>query len=111
MKKILAISSLFLMITAVFTGCGADRNNTSDNGSYYENYDYSSGRDRNDNGNTAGDHMKDAIDGVEDAGEDIVGGVGDAAGDIVDGLDGDRERDSYSTTDTTRTTSRTTDRR
>ena len=25
MKKILAISSIFLMMTAVFTGCGADR--------------------------------------------------------------------------------------
>ena len=97
MKKILAISSALLMITAVFTGCGADKNNESDNGSYYDSHDY--GRDdRTDKGDSAKDRMDDAVDGVKDAGEDIIGGVTDAANDVMDGLDGNTERDTRTST-------------
>lgn len=99
MKKILAISSALLMITAVFTGCGADRNNESEDGSYFESHDY--GRDdRTDSGSSAKDRMDDAVDGVKDAGEDIIGGVTDAADDIMDGLDGDTDRNTRTSTST-----------
>ena len=103
MKKILALSSALLMITAAFTGCGADKNNESDNGSYYDSHDY--GRDdRTDKGNSAKDRMDDAVDGVKDAGEDIIGGVTDAANDIIDGLDGDTEKDTRTSTSKRTTT-------
>ena len=80
MKKILAISSVFLMMTGVLTGCGANRDNGRNNGSYYEDHDY----DKSD-GNSAKDHAHDAVDGAKNAGEDIVDGAGDAANDIIDG--------------------------
>ena len=98
------------MMTAVFTGCGADRDYDRDDSGYYDTHDYDNRSDRDDtrdensmtgtgSNNTVEDHLHDAIDGVENAGEELVDGVGDAAGDIVDGLDGDRE-----TSSTTRTT-------
>ncbi|MDO4862954.1 MAG: hypothetical protein Q4A05_02190 [Ruminococcus sp.] len=63
MKKILAISSVFLMMTCVLTGCGADRNDDRNDGSYYENHDY--GRT---DGNSLEDHARDAVDGAKNAG-------------------------------------------
>ena len=100
MKKILAISSVFLMMTGVLTGCGADRDNGRNNGSYYEDHDY----DKSD-GNSAKDHAHDAVDGAKNAGEDIVDGAGDAANDIIDGLDGSTSsRERITTSHTTKAT-------
>ena len=98
MKKILAISALSRALPFTLASCGADRNNTNDDGSYYSSHDYRDNSDRD----SAGDHMKDAVDGAKDAGEDIVGGAGDAANDIIDGLDGDVEKDARSTRTTTK---------
>lgn len=97
MKKFLAISSALLLTACAFTSCGADRDNSRDDGSYYEHHDYDRDGSRMD-GNTAADRAKDAVDGAKDAGEDIVGGAGDAAEDIIDGLDGSTEHDARSTT-------------
>jgi hypothetical protein len=87
MKKFLAISSVFLMSACALTGCGADRDNSRNDGSYYENHDY--GRDER---SSVEDHARDAVDGARDAGKDIVGGAGDAANDIIDGA-GDAAKD------------------
>ena len=90
MKKILAISSAFLLLSGVLTGCGS----RDDDGYYSDSSGYiaDNGRDdhRESRTDSAGEHVKDAIDGVENAGEELVEGVGDAAEDIVDGLDGER---------------------
>ena len=107
MKKILAISSVFLMMTCVLTGCGADRDNSRNDGSYYENHDY--GRA---DGNSVEEHAHDAVDGAKNAGEDIVGGAGSAANDIIDGA-GDAAKDVIdaldgSTTHTSTVTTRMT---
>jgi hypothetical protein len=96
MKKLLAISSALLLTACTFTSCGSDRDNSRDDDSYYDHYDYDRDGDRNDR--SAGDHARDAVDGAKDAGEDIVGGVGDAARDVIDGLDGSTENDAQSTT-------------
>ena len=110
MKKILAISSVFLLSACALTSCGADRNDGRSE-SYYEHYDY--GRD---DGDTVKEHAHDAVDGAKNAGEDIVGGAkdaaddiidgaGNAANDVIDGLDGDM---SGTRTSTAHTSSRAT---
>lgn len=108
MKKILAISSVFLLSACALTSCGADRNEGRSE-SYYDHYDY--GRT---DGDTVEEHAHDAVDGAKNAGEDIVGGAkdaaddiiggaGDAAHDVIDGLDGDMGT-TRTTTATTKTT-------
>ena len=112
MKKFLAISSGFLMMACALTGCGADRDNSRNDGSYYDRHDY----DMTD-GDTVKEHAHDAVDGAKDAGKDIVGGAkdaaddvldgaGNAANDVIDGLDGDMSGTSTTATRTTRTTTR-----
>jgi hypothetical protein len=112
MKKFLAISSVFLMMACALTGCGADRDNSRNDGSYYDRHDY----DMTD-GDTVKEHAHDAVDGAKDAGKDIVGGAkdaaddildgaGNAANDVIDGLDGDMSGTSTTATRTTRTTTR-----
>ncbi|MDE5854373.1 MAG: hypothetical protein K2H19_04840 [Ruminococcus sp.] len=113
MKKFLTISFALLLTSATMTGCGADKNNNSDAGSYYEDHDYGHGNsDRYDDdnngsnrnsGDTVKDDIHDAIDGVENAGEDIVSGVGDAANDIVDGFGDDESRTESTSSETTET--------
>ena len=112
MKKILAISSVFLLSACALTSCGADRNDGRSE-SYYEHYDY--GRA---DGDTVKEHARDAVDGAKNAGEDIVdgagsaandiiGGAGDAANDIIDGLDGDMSGTRRTTEHTSMTTTTT----
>lgn len=107
MKKFLAISSAFLMMTSMLTGCGAEKKKDKNEDSYYEHYDY--GRDDHRN---IEEHAHDAIDGAKNAGEDIVGGAGDAANslidgagnaakDVIDGLDGSTEHLTNTTTKVT----------
>ena len=108
MKKILAISSVFLLSVCALTGCGAARNDGRSE-SYYDHYDY--GRT---DGDTVEEHAHDAVDGAKNAGEDVVsgakeaaddiiGGAGDAAHDVIDGLDGDMRGTSTTTANTTKT--------
>lgn len=92
MKKILAVSALFLTISAALVGCGADRNNDSG----YKDHDRTGNvtdtiRDRDDDTmNDASDRVKDAIDGAGDAANDIIDGAENAGDDIVDGVMGTR---------------------
>ena len=114
MKKLLAICSIFFTVCATLTGCGDnnDGHYTDDgNGAVIEgstaDKKYESTADRDEK--TVKDHVKDAADGVGDAGKDIVDGAGDAgkeaidgvkdaADDIIDGLDGDKEDNVRATT-------------
>ena len=108
MKKILAISALFLTIPTFLTGCGVGRDDKVSESGYYSehgdrddrnNRDESSDMGRNDReDHPVRDGVNDAIDGVESAADDVVDGVGDAANDIVDGLDGERETSENSDT-------------
>ena len=107
MKKILAISSAFFMMMCILTGCGSNRNEGRNDGSYYEHYDY--GRTDQE---TLDDHSRDNVDGVRNAGEtivtdagnavkDIVSGAGSVANDVIDGIDGTSEQSTRTTTTVT----------
>lgn len=96
-------------MACALTSCGADRNNDRYDGSYYDSHDY--GRDgRTSAGNSAEDHVKDAVDGVKDAGKDVADGAGNAVNDVIDGLDGDVERDAHTSRTSSATTMHTTRR-
>lgn len=126
MKKILAMSALFLTISSVLAGCGADIGNDSDNGSYYEDHDYGYGnddrhtsreesradrdesrvtddlRDREDDmADDASDRVKDAIDGAGDAANDVIDGVENAGKDVIDGITGKKDETSSTAAKTT----------
>ena len=91
MKKLLAICSIFFTVCATLTGCGDnnDGHYTDDgNGAVIEDSTadkkYESTADRDDK--TVRDHVRDAADGVGDAGKDIVDGAGDAGKEAIDGV-------------------------
>lgn len=105
MKKTFATIPLAALTIFSLASCGDTGNDSSDNGSYYEDHDYGNGNsdrdDRHDNdisddfsdiGDDVRDTVDDVVDGVEDAGEGIVSGANSAIDDMTD------------TTDTTDTT-------
>ncbi|MDE5946324.1 MAG: hypothetical protein K2G63_03310 [Oscillospiraceae bacterium] len=104
MKKFFALSFSMALICTAFTGCGNDRDNSSNSSLVTERTTTSkipATNNTNDNDiiitETVTDRIKDThdndgdgiIDGMESAGEDIIDGVGDAAEDIMDGITGD----------------------
>lgn len=113
MKKFFALCASMLLVSAVFTGCGNDKNDsmaennvetsetqtdteptvTTDDRDNERETENTRETDRNNNDNGG------IIDGVESAGEDIIDGAGDAAEDIVDGITGDDNSDTTSTTE------------
>lgn len=102
MKKVLAICSILFIAGSVFCSCGMnDVEPSSDVTPYVSDNDHdkritNDDYDRRDGNTTTAsygkDRVKDAVDGVKDAGEDVVRGAGDAAEDIIDGLDGKKEK-------------------
>ena len=107
LKKILFTGTVVLTCIALVS-CGNNDNTDSsvDNEIYITEYttnpEYTTTEDRyyddehyetDDDGNvdpkgssaTVEDHVHDAVDGVENAGESIIDGVGDAASEIIDG--------------------------
>ncbi len=112
MKKTFATIPLALLTIFSLASCGDRDNDSSDNGSYYEDHDYGYGNsdrddrddhdnrddydDRRDNdvsddfsdiGDDVKDTVDDVVDGVEDAGEGIVSGANSAIDDMTDTTD------------------------
>lgn len=102
MKKTFATIPLALLTIFSLVSCGDRENDSSDNGSYYEDHDYGYGNSDHDDQNHSdndisddfsdvGDDMKDTVDdvvdGVEDAGEGIVSDAKSAIDDMTDNSD------------------------
>ena len=107
MNRKLIVTSLLLTVCASFTSCGADNYNDSYTDESFvsttdiHDYDHDkritsddNERRRNENNmsvtdskkNSVSNHIKDAADGVGEAGKDVIDGVGDAGKDIIDGV-------------------------
>lgn len=103
MKKILAICSILSLAGGMLCSCGMDDTNTSSGTAPYvsdndhdkritnDDYERKDNTPTNHVTATTKEYVKDAVDGVKNAGEDVVRGAGDAAEDIIDGFDGKKD--------------------